>query len=186
MKIQATSIPEVFIIEPGVFEDARGLFMETYHRERYAGAGVGVDFVQDNLSVSYRGTVRGLHFQNPKGQAKLVQVLDGEVFDVAVDLRRGSPSFGRWTGVILSGANRRQLFIPDGFAHGFCVTSEKALFHYKCSDFYEPSAEHGILWKDPEIGIRWPADEPVLSAKDAAYGVIADLPEDVFPVYRNE
>ena len=183
MKIHPTSIPEVIIIEPDVFEDSRGFFMETYHRERYAGAGVGVGFVQDNLSVSYRGTVRGLHFQNPCAQAKLVQVLDGEVFDVAVDVRRGSPGFGRWAGVTLSGSNRRQLFIPEGFAHGFCVTSEKAVFHYKCSDFHTPSAEHGILWNDTQLGIPWPVDAPVISTKDSRYGLMRDLPEDVFPVY---
>lgn len=184
MKFEPTSIPDVLILEPGIFEDQRGFFMETYHRERYATAGIKVDFVQDNLSLSYKGTLRGLHFQHPHGQAKLIQVLEGEVFDIAVDVRRGSPSFGKWVGVELSGSNRRQLFIPEGFAHGFRVTGERAVFHYKCSDFYTPSAERGIIWNDPGLGILWPGERPVMSAKDSSYGRLKDLPEDFLPVYR--
>ena len=184
MKIETTSIPGVLILEPGVFEDQRGFFMETYHRERYASAGILSDFVQDNLSLSYSGTVRGLHFQHPHGQAKLIQVLEGEVFDIAVDVRRGSPSFGKWVGVELSGSNHRQLFIPEGFAHGFCVTGERAVFHYKCSDFYSPASERGIIWNDPDLAVRWPVESPVLSAKDSSYGRLGDLPEDFLPVYR--
>jgi dTDP-4-dehydrorhamnose 3,5-epimerase len=183
MKIEPTSIPDVLVLEPGAFEDSRGFFMEIYHRDRYAAFGIDTDFVQDNLSVSHRGTIRGLHFQHPHGQAKLVQVLDGEVFDVAVDVRRGSPGFGEWTCVELSGVNRRQLFIPEGFAHGFCVVSDRAILHYKCGDFYTPSAERGIIWDDPDLGVSWPASDPLLSAKDASYGRLRDLPRDFFPVY---
>lgn len=184
MKIEPTSISGVLILEPAVFEDQRGFFMETYHRDRYVSSGIHTDFVQDNLSLSYGGIVRGLHFQHPHGQAKLIQVLEGEVLDIAVDVRRGSPSFGRWVGVELSGSNRRQLFIPEGFAHGFCVVSERAVFQYKCSDFYSPASERGIIWNDPDLGIRWPVETPVLSAKDSSYCRLRDMPEDFLPVYR--
>jgi dTDP-4-dehydrorhamnose 3,5-epimerase len=183
MKVVPTSIADVLILEPVVFEDHRGYFMEIYQRERYAGLGIDVDFVQDNLSVSSKGTIRGLHFQHPHGQAKLVQVLHGEVFDVAVDVRRGSPTFGGWAGVVLSCTNHRQLFIPQGFAHGFCVISDKAVFHYKCGDFYTPSAERGIIWNDSDLKIDWPQEAPVISEKDAMYGRLEDMPADFLPVY---
>jgi dTDP-4-dehydrorhamnose 3,5-epimerase len=183
MKAVSSGLEGVLILEPEVFEDHRGYFMETYQRERYAGLGIDVDFVQDNVSVSSKGTLRGLHFQHPHGQAKLVQVLAGEVYDVAVDVRLGSPRFGRWVGVVLSAANHRQLFIPQGFAHGFCVVSEKAVFHYKCSDFYVPSAEHGILWNDPDLKIDWPQEAPVISEKDAGYNRLMDMPDTSLPAY---
>jgi dTDP-4-dehydrorhamnose 3,5-epimerase len=183
MKVVSTSIADVLILEPSVFEDRRGYFMEIYQRERYAGLGIDAHFVQDNLSVSSNGTLRGLHFQHPHGQAKLVQVIEGEVFDVAVDVRRGSPSFGQWTGVELSSANPRQLFIPQGFAHGFCVISDKAVFHYKCGDFYTPSAERGIIWNDPDLKIDWPQQALVISEKDAGYGRLKDMPQAFLPLY---
>jgi dTDP-4-dehydrorhamnose 3,5-epimerase len=184
MKVEPTSIPDVLILEPSVFEDRRGYFMEIYQRDRYAALGIDADFVQDNVSVSTRGTLRGLHFQHPHDQAKLVQVLHGEVFDVAVDVRRGSPSFGEWIGVVLSSGNHRQFFIPRGFAHGFCVTSETAVFHYKCDDFYTPSAERGIIWNDPDLTIAWPGEAPIISKKDSGYGRLKDLPADILPVYE--
>ncbi len=168
MKVLATALPGVVVVEPQVFGDARGFFMESWHRRRYAEAGVAVDFVQDNLSRSARGVLRGLHFQDPGPQGKLVQVLEGEVFDVAADVRPGSPTFRQWVGVELSARNRRQLYVPAGYAHGFCVTGEHALFMYKCTDFYDPAAERGIRWDDPELGIAWPVSEPSLSAKDQA------------------
>ncbi len=178
MNVIPTAIEDVRILEPKVFSDQRGYFLETYHRERYRDAGIGCDFVQDNLSFSIRGTLRGLHYQIRHPQAKLVQVISGEVFDVAVDLRIGSPTFGKWVGVVLSSENKRQLFIPEGFAHGFCVTSETALFLYKCSDFYDPQGEGGLLWSDPDVGIAWPVERPLLSAKDAVFQRLCDIPEE--------
>lgn len=166
MKIIETDLRGVLIVEPAVFEDRRGFFMETYQLERYRELSGDRGFVQDNLSFSVQGTLRGLHFQNPKSQAKLVQTVTGEIFDVAVDIRPGSPTFGKWTGARLSAENKRQLFIPDGFAHGFCVLSETAHVFYKCSDFYAPECEGGILWSDPDIGIEWPVTDPVVSDRD--------------------
>ncbi len=167
MKIVKARIPDVLIIEPRVFADARGFFKETYQRKRYADAGITAEFVQDNVSRSGRGTLRGLHFQIRRPQAKLVQALSGRVFDVAVDLRRKSPYFGKWTGVELSEANHRQLYIPAGFAHGFCVLSESADIFYKCTDFYYPKHERTLLWNDSTIGVEWPLDvPPILSDKD--------------------
>lgn len=178
MNVISTAIDDVRVIEPRVFSDQRGYFLETYHRERYRDAGIVCEFVQDNLSFSVRGTLRGLHYQIRHPQAKLVQVISGEVFDVAVDLRIGSPTFGKWAGVVLSSENKRQLFIPEGFAHGFCVTSETALFLYKCSDFYDPQDEGGLLWSDPDVGICWPVESPLLSAKDAVFPRLCDIPEE--------
>lgn len=154
------------IFEPDVYGDARGFFMETWSRQRYARHGLDVDFVQDNLSFSRRGVLRGLHFQDPNPQGKLVYVLQGEVFDVAVDIRAGSPNFGQWVSVVLSAENRRQFYIPPGFAHGFCVTSDTALFAYKCTDLYNPAAEGTLLWSDPDLGIPWPVNLPEISQKD--------------------
>jgi dTDP-4-dehydrorhamnose 3,5-epimerase len=167
MNIIPTSLEGVVIVEPDVFTDNRGFFMETYHRKRYREAGISHEFVQDNLSFSVKGTLRGLHFQMTRPQAKLVQVISGEIFDVAVDVRPDSPAMGQWVGVHLSSQSRRQLFIPEGFAHGFCVLSETALFMYKCSDFYAKNDEGGILWSDPAIGIQWPVENPIVSDKDA-------------------
>lgn len=182
MKIIETSLPGVLIIEPDVFEDRRGFFMETYHKGRYAGSGVPQSFVQDNLSFSTRGTLRGLHYQVRHAQAKLIQVVTGEIFDVAVDIRSGSPTFGRWVGVVLSEHNRRQIFIPEGFAHGFCVLSSSAHCLYKCSDLYAPDDEGGVLWSDPDIGIEWPVEAPMLSDKDRKYPLLGDIPSERLPV----
>lgn len=178
MKITGCEIEGLLLIEPQVFGDARGFFLESWNARRYAEAGIRVAFVQDNLSFSRRGTVRGLHFQNPAAQAKLVSVLQGAVFDVAVDLRRRSPTFGRWHGVELSADNRRQFFIPPGFAHGFAVLSDTALFFYKCSDFYAPQHEVTIAWDDPDIGVKWPVAEPVLSEKDRRGLRLRDVPPE--------
>lgn len=168
MHIHETELPGLLLIEPKVFADSRGFFFETWHRERFQAAGITAKFVQDNLSRSSYGTIRGLHYQLQHPQGKLVQVLRGTVFDVAVDLRRSSPTFGRWQGFELSGENHRQLFIPPGFAHGFCVTSrEGADFCYKCSDYYAPADERTLLWNDLQVGVRWPdMGTPILSMKD--------------------
>lgn len=184
MKAEGTTLPGLLLITPDVFGDSRGCFFETWNRQRYAAAGLDAQFVQDNVSLSRRGILRGLHFQNPQGQGKLVQALQGEVFDVAVDIRRGSPTFGRWYGCTLSDQNRLQLYVPAGFAHGFCVTSETALFAYKCTDFYNPQTEFSLRWDDPGIGIDWPVREPELSGKDAAGWLLADFPSANLPAYR--
>jgi dTDP-4-dehydrorhamnose 3,5-epimerase len=181
------ALPEVLLVEPKVFGDARGYFFESYSARRYAEAGVPggpAAFVQDNVSYSRRGVLRGLHYQYPFGQGKLVGVLRGEVFDVAVDVRRGSPTFGRWAGECLSEGNKRQLYLPPGFAHGFLVTSPDALVAYKCTDYYHPEAERSIRWDDPRIGIDWPLDQPVVSAKDDVAVTLDAVPEELLPPYR--
>ena len=175
MRVLPTRLPGAVIIEPDVFGDARGYFLETWNRQRYAAAGLDVDFVQDNLSFSRRGTLRGLHFQNPRAQGKLVSVLIGEVYDVAVDIRHGSQTFGQWVGATLSAENKRQFYIPPGFAHGFCVTSDTALFAYKCTDFYNAPTEATIRWNDPELGIDWPVADPLLSEKDRAAPCLREI-----------
>ncbi len=167
MEVVRTEIPDVLLIEPKLFGDARGCFMETFSLQRYAAQGIIGPFVQDNFSRSRRGTLRGLHYQIQQTQGKLVQVLRGEIYDVAVDLRRSSPTFGRWVGVTLSEQNHRQLYIPPGFAHGFCVVSDEADFVYKCTDYYAPAHERTLLWNDPAVGVTWPiSGEPLLSEKD--------------------
>jgi dTDP-4-dehydrorhamnose 3,5-epimerase len=167
MEIIKTAIDGLLIIEPKVFGDDRGFFLETYSQKRYQESGIPGVFVQDNLSLSRRGVLRGLHFQNPNAQGKLVSCPMGEVFDVAVDIRKGSKTFGKWVGVHLSGDNKRQFWIPPGFAHGFVVLSETALFSYKCTEYYSPKDEKTILWNDPEIGIEWPMTDGLqLSEKD--------------------
>jgi dTDP-4-dehydrorhamnose 3,5-epimerase len=178
MNVITCEIPGLVIVEPNVFGDARGFFMEIWNRERYREAGLDWNFVQDNVSLSRRGTLRGLHFQNPAAQGKLVFVLQGEVFDVAVDIRRSSPMFGRWHGLHLSGENKRQFFIPPGFAHGFAVLSETALFAYKCTELYTSQNELTLAWNDPDIGIQWPLDNPQLSEKDERGLRLKDLPKD--------
>jgi dTDP-4-dehydrorhamnose 3,5-epimerase len=183
MNVIETSLPGVLILEPRVFGDERGFFMETWNSRRYEEAGLPERFVQDNLSYSARGVLRGLHFQNPQPQGKLVSVLRGEVFDVAVDIRVGSPTFGEWTGVTLSAENKHQFYVPPDFAHGFLVTGEDALFFYKCTDFYAPSAEGIVLWNDPEIGIEWPAGAPTLSERDGNAPPLREMPEGSLPRY---
>jgi dTDP-4-dehydrorhamnose 3,5-epimerase len=178
MNVQRCPLQGLLIIEPKVFGDARGFFLETWNRARYREAGLDADFVQDNISFSRRGILRGLHFQNPKPQGKLLQVLQGEVFDVAVDARRSSPTFGKWHGLMLSAENKQQFYIPPGFAHGFAVVSETALFHYKCTEFYSPEDEMTIRWDDPAIGIRWPIKEPLLSKRDAKGLSLHDTPPE--------
>ncbi len=168
MELCPTPLNGVLHIKPRVFRDGRGFFFETYHEKRYWEAGIRAKFVQDNHSFSQYGTLRGLHYQLKHPQGKLVRVTRGEVFDVAVDIRTGSPSFGQWYGTTLSADNNYQLYVPPGFAHGFCVLSPTADFLYKCTDFYTPSDEYSILWNDPEIDINWPIDAPILSSKDAA------------------
>lgn len=186
MKVTKTGLPGVIIIETDVFQDDRGFFMETYHQARYDTMGIKARFVQDNLSYSRKGVLRGLHYQSPHGQGKLVYAVKGEVFDVAVDIRKGSPTFGRWVGVTLSGQNKRQLYIPEGFAHGFVVVSDEAVFAYKCTDFYHPETERGIIWNDPDIGIEWPVKDPVLSPKDASYPRLGQIAEESLPAYPGE
>ena len=181
MNVIPTSLKEVLLVEPDVYADKRGFFMETYHQERYWKAGISHAFIQDNLSFSVKGTLRGLHFQINRPQAKLVQVVSGEIFDVAVDIRKGSPTFGKWAGVHLSSETKRQLFVPEGFAHGFCVLSETALFLYKCSDLYAQGDEGGILWSDPAIGIEWPLTDPIISEKDDRLPCLSALHPHQFP-----
>jgi dTDP-4-dehydrorhamnose 3,5-epimerase len=184
MKITETELEGVLIVEPGVYEDARGFFLETYHQNRYRELGIQSDFVQDNMSFSRKRTLRGMHFQHPHDQAKLVQVAKGTIFDVVVDIRKGSPTFGKWTGVYLSDEEIRQIFIPEGFAHGFCVISEYAVFMYKCSDFYARECEGGILWSDPDLAIRWPVENALVSEKDIKLPRLKDLATDRLPTYR--
>jgi dTDP-4-dehydrorhamnose 3,5-epimerase len=182
VKVISTSLPGVLLIEPKVFGDDRGFFLETFQADRYRDAGVVGPFVQDNWSRSARGILRGLHFQEPRPQGKLVMVARGAVYDVAVDIRQGSPHFGKWFGAELSEENKRQLWVPPGFAHGFCVMSESADFLYKCTELYAPENEAGIAWNDPDLGIPWPVSAPTLSKKDAAAPRLKDAPK--LPEYR--
>ena len=184
MQISETSLPGVLLIQPRVFEDPRGFFMETYRQKMLAEAGIHETFVQDNHSHSSRGVLRGLHYQLRNPQAKLCRVTQGEVLDVAVDVRAGSPNFGKWVSVVLSGENHSQLFIPKGFAHGFVVRSETCDFLYKCSDYFEASDDRGVLWNDPEIGIDWQTPDPILSEKDRRYRTLAQIPQEDLPRYQ--
>ncbi len=184
MKVEAAGIPGLLIIEPAVHGDHRGYFMESYSRDRYAEAGLPKEFVQDNVSRSQRDILRGLHLQHPNDQGKLCFVLEGEVFDVAVDVRVGSPTFRRWEGFVLSPENKRQVYIPPGFAHGFCVVSDHALFAYKCTDFYAAKSEIGIAWDDPDIGIEWPTTSPKLSGKDLENPRLGEIPTHRLPRYE--
>jgi len=176
MDVFETDLPGVRIIEPDVYSDDRGAFMETWSARAYGKHGLDVAFVQDNLSRSRRHVLRGLHFQNPRPQGKLISVLKGQVYDVVVDIRAQSETFGEWEGTVLSSDNARQLYVPEGFAHGFVVTSEEALFHYKCTDFYHPETEGVICWDDPELGIEWPVEEPILSDRDREAPRLSELP----------
>ena len=168
MQVSAGPMEGLLVIETKLWRDARGVFVETYHQERYRDAGIGAVFVQDNLSWSQANVLRGLHYQLSRPQGKLVTVVEGRVFDVAVDIRKGSPTFGQWHGGELSAANRRQLYIPSGYAHGFCVLSERAGFMYRCTDYYCPSDERGIRWNDPQLAIDWPVVNPLVSGKEQA------------------
>lgn len=183
MNIITTNLPGVLIIEPKVFGDSRGFFLETWQQQRYQQIGIDESFVQDNLSFSTKGVLRGLHYQQPNAQGKLVAVVAGAVFDVAVDIRCGSPTFSQWTGALLTGDNHRQFWIPPGFAHGFCVVSDTAYFTYKCTNFYSPQTEGGIIWNDPDIGIKWPLQEVILSDKDKQYQKLCDIPHDKLPTF---
>jgi len=184
LKVNQAKLPSVLHIEPKVFGDSRGFFLETYNKERYMEAGFpDVDFVQDNHSRSSKGVLRGLHFQLNHPQGKLVQVATGSVYDVAVDVRVGSPTFGQWYGAILSEENHHQLWIPPKFAHGFCVLSDTADFVYKCTDYYRPEDEGGLLWNDPAVGIEWPLEAPLLSEKDKVYACLADIDTALLPKY---
>ena len=183
MNVTETTLPGVLIVEPDVFGDERGFFMETYQEHLYKDAGICGTFIQDNISFSQQGVLRGLHFQHPGAQGKLVYVLQGEVFDVAVDIRCGSPTFGEWFGCLLSDENRYQLWIPAGFAHGFCVTSETALFAYKCTDYYKPQSEGAVRWDDPAIGIKWPLKSVSLSEKDQNAPKLIDIDDARLPEY---
>ncbi|MBJ20538.1 MAG: dTDP-4-dehydrorhamnose 3,5-epimerase [bacterium] len=183
MKFTPTDLPEILIVEPDVHRDDRGFFLETWHAEKYASHGLEATFVQDNHSRSGRGTLRGLHAQLVHPQDKLVRASVGEIYDVAVDIRTGSPTFGRHTGVVLSADNFRQLWIPQGFAHGFCVMSDVAELQYKCTDLYDASGEITIAWNDPALAIEWPVEEPLLSDKDAASRNLADFADDELPPF---
>jgi dTDP-4-dehydrorhamnose 3,5-epimerase len=183
MRFTPTRLPGVILIEPDVHRDPRGFFLETYHEEKYRDGGIPLRFVQDNHSHSVKGTLRGLHAQVRRAQGKLVRAVDGQMFDVAVDIRRGSPHFAKWVGVHLSGDNFRQLYIPPGFAHGFCVLSAEVNVEYKCTDFYSREDEIGIAWNDPEIGIEWPLQEPIISEKDARAPHLTEL-FDRLPPYE--
>jgi len=175
MQFERTSIPEVILCKPDVFRDERGFFMETYHADKYREGGVDCIFVQDNRSLSARNVLRGLHFQMRRPQTKLIACLHGEIFDVAVDIRRSSATFGHWVGGLLSEENAHQMFIPGGFAHGFCVLSESAEIMYKCSDFYDPLDDCGLIWNDPEVGVDWPCSSPVLSDKDKKQPFLSEI-----------
>ena len=184
MKVVETDLPGCLVLEPQVFGDERGFFYESFNRDKLVAIGLPPHFVQGNVSRSARGVLRGLHYQQPKAQGKLVSVLDGEVWDVAVDLRRGSPTFGRWTAVVLSADNKRHFWIPEGFAHGFVTLSGTALFNYVCTDTYDRDADAGIRWNDAALAIDWPVSEPSLSAKDAALPFLEEVAEARLPVFR--
>lgn len=183
MKLVETGLPGCVVVEPKVFDDERGFFYESFNRDRLAAHGLSPTFVQGNVSRSARGVLRGLHYQWPRPQGKYVSVLVGEVWDVAVDIRRGSPHFGRWTAVVLNADNRRHMWIPEGFAHGFVVLSEQALVNYLCTETYDPSSDAAIRWNDADLAIDWPLADPQLSPKDARAPFLADIPADRLPLH---
>jgi dTDP-4-dehydrorhamnose 3,5-epimerase len=184
MNILPTKLPTLLLFEPKVFGDSRGFFTELYNQSRYETAGIDKPFIQDNLSGSSKNVIRGLHYQLKFPQGKLVSVIQGKVFDVVVDIRRGSPTFGHWESFELSDENHHQLYVPPGFAHGFCSLSEKVIFHYKCTDTYHPEDERGISWSDPDLNIAWPArDDALLSPKDALYLPLSQTPLEHLPEY---
>jgi dTDP-4-dehydrorhamnose 3,5-epimerase len=181
-----TSLPEVWELQPKVFRDPRGFFLETYHQQKFSDLGIPDVFVQDNHSRSAKGTLRGLHYQLRHTQAKLCRVVEGEVLDVAADIRLGSPNFGKWTSVLLSAERQNQIFIPQGFAHGFVALSDTVQFLYKCSDFYDPASEYGIIWNDPGLAISWGVANPLISDKDAKYSTLAAMPREFLPHYPHK
>ena len=184
MNIVKTKLSPVLLLEPKLFKDSRGFFMELYKESAYQAAGISAQFVQDNMSGSLKGAVRGLHYQLNHPQGKLVSIIRGAVFDVVVDIRVGSPSFGEWVGFELSETNHKQVYVPPGFAHGYCALSEEVIFHYKCTDYYHPEDEYGLLWSDPELNIAWPLEgEALISAKDAACPLLKDVSLDKLPRY---
>ncbi|RAO76966.1 dTDP-4-dehydrorhamnose 3,5-epimerase [Dyella jiangningensis] len=184
MKVIETTLPSAMVIEPQVFGDSRGFFYESYNQAKFHEAGITGALVQSNVSRSAKGVLRGLHYQWPNPQGKLVSVLEGEVFDVAVDIRRGSPTFGRWEGVVLTAENHRHFWIPEGFAHGFCVLSEFATFAYQCTALYDPIADAGVRWNDPDIAVDWPISHPLLSGKDEKALLLKEVPQDRLPEYQ--
>jgi dTDP-4-dehydrorhamnose 3,5-epimerase len=181
-----TSLPGVWVLQPSIFRDPRGFFMETYHQVKLAGLGIAEQFVQDNHSYSRKGTLRGLHYQLRQPQAKLCRVIEGEALDVAVDIRVGSPHFGQWTSVVLSADEGNQIYVPAGFAHGFLALTDKVQLLYKCSAFYDPADERGIAWNDPELAIQWGIAEPLISAKDAANPTLAAAPRELLPQFSGQ
>jgi dTDP-4-dehydrorhamnose 3,5-epimerase len=185
VNVRETKLPGVIVLEPDVFGDERGYFLESWNSARYENSGIPGPFVQDNISLSGKGVLRGLHFQYPRPQGKLIHVISGEVLDVAVDIRLGSPTFGQWVSEVLSGENHRQMYVPTGFAHGYCVTSESAIFSYKCTDFYNPATENGIIWNDPDLDIDWQGTEFTISAKDAAYTRLKDIDHEKLPHFED-
>ena len=183
IEIESTTLSRVIILKPKRHRDNRGFFTETYHKDKYADAGITVNFVQDNVSFSFKNILRGLHYQLPHPQAKLIHVLRGSIFDVAVDIRPASPTFAKWAGIELSADNGYQIFIPEGYAHGYFTLSDKAIVTYKCSDFYHPEDEGGIYWADPYIAIAWPSKNPILSEKDSSYPSFNDIPHSKLQNY---
>ncbi|MFZ0414413.1 MAG: dTDP-4-dehydrorhamnose 3,5-epimerase [Candidatus Acidiferrum sp.] len=179
-----TSLPGVFELRPVIHRDARGFFIETYHQAKYADFGITDTFLQDNHSCSVKGTLRGLHYQLRRPQAKLCRIVEGEALDVAVDIRLGSPNFAKWTSVLLSAEQQNQIYVPVGFAHGYLALSETVQFLYKCSDFYNPGDEHGVAWNDPDLRIAWNAEEPTVSARDSKFMPLAQVPHEFLPEYR--
>ncbi len=184
IKYTETDLPGVLLIEPDIFKDSRGFFMETFHKEKYMDLGIDRDFVQDNYSHSRQGVIRGLHYQLKHPQGKLVSVITGKIFDVAVDIRYGSPTFGQWTGQFLSAENRRQVFVPEGFAHGFSVLSKTADVMYKCTEVYKPGDEFGVLWSDPALDINWFGENPIVSDKDGQYSKLNEIPRHLLPAFH--
>ena len=183
LQCHGATLGEVILVEPPVFKDDRGYFLETYHQARYGEKGIGQPFVQDNHSHSRKGSVRGLHYQLKHPQGKLVYAVTGRILDVVLDIRRGSPTFGNWCGAYISAENKHQIYIPPGFAHGFSVLSDRADVIYKCTDFYTPGDEYGVLWNDPDLGIDWGVDHPILSPKDLENSPLSRIPRDLLPVY---
>lgn len=185
IRFTEASLPGVVLVEPVVYGDSRGFFLETFHSEKYRDGGIPLPFVQDNHSHSAKGILRGLHYQITKPQGKLVYVVSGEIFDVAVDIRKNSPMFMKWFGTTLSARNRQQMYIPPGFAHGFCAMSDTVDVIYKCTDLFYPEFDRGIAWDDPDIGINWPVDSPHLSSKDASAPRLKEIPAEDVPPYSS-